>query len=809
MSLPRFELHWDREYTIDRLVFYDRVRLDEHTAGGTLYFSDGSRIGVTEIPNDGSAKSVSFEPKRVSWIRFVVTDAAGKDVGLSEVEVFEACADETRPVDCVEPRVETTRGRWFFCTPGGLPMGMVAAHAFTRNKNQGGGGYNYNFPDILGISLINDWMVSGPNIMPVSGGIDLAAGMEGWKSSFSHDSEIIQPGYHRFFLDRYGVWVEYTATERVAFFRLSYTRGPEGAVVLDAGSKLGNCTLRNGQFTRLDERRVACSFQMTDRYWGGPQHVDLSCVLEADRPMEFEEPIAGRLLLRFKGVDSSPVLFKVALSYVSEENAAANLAEELPSWDFDATKDAALNRWNEMLGRISVIGGTSDQRKKFYTDLWHVLLGRHKIDDCAGTYPDYTGGIDRRVRQLAKGADGKSIHHMYGSDAVWLTQWNLNILWALAWPEILDDFAACFVEYADNGGLIPRGPCAGGYSFIMTGCPGTSLIVGAFMKGMLTKTDPMHAFEMMKRNHLPGGMMSFGRDDDLRFYIENGYCPDNAGKTLEWAFQDWGLSRMAKRLGLEEDALEFERRSHGWEKLYNPEGGLVFPRRADGSWLHTDPLNWAGWIEANSSQGTWSVSHDLSRLVELMGGKDAFCDRLDEAFRKAQDDDFVFGYSGGTISYANQPACSDAHVFAYGGKPWLTQYWVRRVQEQAYGAVAPDWGYGGHDEDQGQMGGVSALMSIGLFSVTGAESDRPHYDITSPVYDEIRIQLNPDYCSGREFVIKTYGNSRDNCYIQRARLDGRKWIWSQIRYGDIAKGGRLELWLGPKPKTSWGAHFRD
>ena len=471
MYLPVVVLEWDTPHTIDRMVLYDRVRIGEHLAGGTLYFSDGSRIGVTAIPDDGSPKAVSFEPKTVSWIWFEATDGAGKDIGLSEIEVFEALGDGTRPVEWVEPRIETTTGRWFFCTPGGLPMGMVAAHAFTRNKNQGGGGYNYNFPDVLGFSLINDWMIAGPNLMPVAGAIDLKKGMDGWKSSFSHDSEIIQPGYHRLFLDRYGIWTEYTATDRTAFVRLSYTRGGEGALVLDAGSLLGNCTMTDARFTRLGDRKIACSFQTTERFWGGPDRVGLCCVLEADRPLSsVSEPVDGKILLQFDDVDGGPVLVKAGLSYVSEENAAANLAEELPGWNFDAVKEAAQACWDEVLGRIEVTGGTREQQVKFHTDLWHVLLGRHKIDDCCGTYPDYTAGpyIDKRtaapmrVRQLKKGADGRSIHHMYGSDAVWLTQWNLNVLWGLAWPEFLDDFSAGLVEYADNGGLIPRGPSAGG-----------------------------------------------------------------------------------------------------------------------------------------------------------------------------------------------------------------------------------------------------------------------------------------------------------------------------------------------------------
>lgn len=144
-----------------------------------------------------------------------------------------------------------------------------------------------------------------------------------------------------------------------------------------------------------------------------------------------------------------------------------------------------------------------------------------------------------------------------------------------------------------------------------------------------------------------------------------------------------------------------------------------------------------GWVEANAWQATWSVSHGIPDLIELMGGKDVLCDKLNYAFEQAADDDFVYGYSGGYISYANQPGVSNAHVFSWAGKPWLTQYWVRRVRAQAYGAVTPDRGYGGHDEDQGQMGGISALMAIRLFSLTGNVDQNPSYEITSPIFDRL------------------------------------------------------------------------
>jgi predicted alpha-1,2-mannosidase len=459
------------------------------------------------------------------------------------------------------------------------------------------------------------------------------------------------------------------------------------------------------------------------------------------------------------------------------------------------------------LGKIEVKGGTEAQKIKFYTDLWHVLLGRHKLDDYSGDYPDYTEGERKgsqtinaklKIRTLPKKDNGESKFHMYNSDALWLTQWNLNILWGLAWPEILDDFSASLVQYADNGKLLPRGPNAGGYSYIMTGCPATPLIVSAYTKGLLKKADSKHAFKVMKSNHMPGGMLEVNDQ-----YITNGYM-ENAGRTLEACFQDWSLAQMAIGLEKKKDVDYFLKRSVGWKKLFYDEQKLIFPKDEKGNWLHTNPLSGHGWVEANSWQGTWSVSHDIAGLSELMGGNDILCNKLNYAFEQASTKDFVFGYSNGYVSYANQPGCSNAHVFNYAGKPWLSQYWVRKVNEQAYGAITPDKGYGGHDEDQGQMGGVSALMSMGIFSLRGTASINPIYDITSPVFDEITIKLDPAYYSGKSFVIKSHNNSVENMYIQKASLNAEPLNNFWFNHSEFSKGGLLELWLGPNPNKKWG-----
>ena len=197
--------------------------MEAHVAGGVLHFSDGSTINVWGLANDGTPKEIEFESRKVEWVRFEVTDAAGTQVGLSEIEVFPSPDDYTDHVSWVNPYIETARGRYFFFITGNQPYGMIGAAPLTRNKNQYGGGYNYNSTEVLGFPQIHCWMLSGLTVMPVTGEVDPTGGEQSWKSSFLHQGEIVQPGYHRLFLDTYKMWVEQTATDRVSFYPVSYT----------------------------------------------------------------------------------------------------------------------------------------------------------------------------------------------------------------------------------------------------------------------------------------------------------------------------------------------------------------------------------------------------------------------------------------------------------------------------------------------------------------------------------------------------------------------------------------------------------
>jgi putative alpha-1,2-mannosidase len=826
IAYPELELKWDRPRTINKVVIYDRPCAAEHMAACVLRFSDGSEVQVAAVPNDGSPKTVLFAPRQVTSLDLSCVDGVGSNIGLSELEVFH---DENAKPDVkqralsdlvshVDPTIETGRGRWFFCTPGSRPFGMVCASAYTRNKNQQGGGYNYNSTEILGFAQIHCWLMSGINLMPTTGVVNPNQGEVGWKSAFSHDTEVIEPGYHKLILDRYQTQVEYTSTERVAFYRLQHRGGTNPQLLLQLGGFVGNASYVDGKAKLVSPTRLEGSHGMTDRIWGGPKLSHVFFVIDFNRPIrrmdgwmgaaensndirDFSNPVPeGRLIdgtgtalekymyknlpeeqagvaLAYDATAGDEVLFKIGISYTSIENARNNLETECPHWDFDKVRNESRETWNDWLGRITVKGGPQDTRVKFYTDLWHVLLGRHKINDLSGDFPSYMGPRDpaepaMRIERVPMDKHGNPLHHMYNSDALWLTMWNLNILWGLGWPEIMDEFSASMVRYADLGGRLPRGPAAGGYTDIMTGCPATSLITATWQKDLLTKVDPGKAYQTMKTSH------------PLQLPAK----PNGPGVAVQGAFEYWALAQMAAELGHQADAESWQQWIDSWKPFFDPKSKLLHGR----------------WIEANDWQGTFGVAHDIDGLAQLMGGPDKLAEMLNSAFEEEAASHFVFSYGNGKVSYANQPGCSNAHVFSHVGHPWLSQYWVRRVSTQAYGGTDPNTGYGGHDEDQGQMGGVSALMKIGLFSLQGTSSKEPVYEITTPEFDEVTIQLDPRYYPGKEFRIVTHDNTPDNVYIQKAELNGRPLDTFWFHHKDFAKGGLLELWLGPEPNTAWG-----
>lgn len=257
------------------------------------------------------------------------------------------------------------------------------------------------------------------------------------------------------------------------------------------------------------------------------------------------------------------------------------------------------------------------------------------------------------------------------------------------------------------------------------------------------------------------------------------------------------------------------KRSSNWKNLYDTQSGRIRPRNIDGKWKEPfDPYQYEnGFVEANAVQVTWFVPHDLPGLAAMMGGKDKMAAKLEASFKEAAKFNFTSGKAQSQeqteinrripINYGNQPSIETAFVFNHIGYPWLTQYWSRKVIEQAFSALSPDKGYNG-DEDQGLMGSLSVLMKIGLFEMNSGAEMRPIIELGSPIFDKITLHLDPDYYKGKIFVIEVRNNKPENCYIQSAILNGEPLMKQWFYHDEITRGGKLVLQMGNVPNKAWG-----
>ncbi|WP_406416676.1 glycoside hydrolase domain-containing protein [Streptomyces sp. NBC_00842] len=888
-------------------------------------------------------------------------------------------------VHLVNPWVEADRGRFFFFQSASNPFGMVKLRPDTSTNTPWGTGYLHKENNVKGFSHLHDWQIAGVQVMPTTGAsVAKLQSSTGWQSYVKHDaSEVVEPGYHRLHLDRYGITAELTCTDRVGLHRYTYDNAGRSEIIINLGGVMGEATMRNAHVTKVSGHEIEGYVVLQGMRQWAPQGSTVFFSIRFDKPFDSLRGWAGGSLADggaaieelsgdnmgvyacYEQLSAGAVVqMKVGLSFTGAAGARKNLQAELPGWDFEAVKQASQQRWNVMMGRIDVEGGSEQQQVKFYTDLFHVLCGRSTISDVDGKYLDDTWKHSK-VKQIPLDDRGMPRFAMYNYDAVWLTQWNLNTVLGFAYPEVYSSFVHSQLQMYEDGGLLPRGPVAGDYSFVMTGSAVTSFITGAWNKG-IRDFDVDLAYEAMLDAHSIGGLFDKARygysgwtanGGSARPYMDLGYVPhdqpasgwrsDGTGETIEFAFQDWTLGQLARRLGktglnisqfaevsvssqvndanfagvravdgrpirssitpaqsvewasteqnpwiklswreekrvhkvvisdradprsnANSGVLTFSdgstiavkniptdgrnkvvafrprkvswirfdvtggsgenvglneievwdtsdtgayliERSGNWRNLFDRSTGFIRPRGVEGRWLSPfDPLSPEDFVEANSWQVTWYTPHDAMGLANRLGGRANYADKLNYAFEQSADANFIGEGANGEhaayVNYGNQPGLQLAHLFNYVGKPWLTQYWVRQVKEKVYSSISTTDGYGHHDEDQGQMGSLSALMAIGLFEVTGASLSRPVYDITSPIFDKVTINLNTGYYPGRQFRIVTHDNSAANMYIQRATLNGQKLDQAWFHHDQLTAGGTLELWMGDQPNKAWG-----
>lgn len=752
-------------------------------------------------------------------------------------------AQKKEPVDLVYPLLDAANSRWFYFSSACRPFGMVSLFPDNNVNGDWNGGYRYSIDTIKDFSHVHEWQLSGVATMPVTYNSDDIRGLfTNYASAFSHQLEIVKPGYHRVQLDRFGIQAELTASSRVGFHRYIFPAGKQRGVLFElCGTTLGPSRIIEGGFEQISDQEIR-GYMVNGPTGRRPKTYNVYFSAQFNQRIKriwlCEGGLVrggvtkwkgkkGKIIVELEDLPNRPVLMKVGVSYTSELGASNNMKVEIPHWQFDRVVKEARDEWNGMLGRIRVEGGKEQQQRRFYTDLWHSIQGRRIINDIDGKYADFTG-TERLIRQIPLDNKGKPSFNMYNSDSFWGAQWTLNCLWQLVYPEIAEDFCKSFLEYYRNGGLIPRGPSGGNYTYVMTGDQLAPFYVGAWQKG-IRGCDINLAYEGLKKNHMPGGIMSkvgyehnTSKGGGLEYYIDRGYVPyplsdttyglhqDGAAITLENAYQDWCLGQLAKALGKRDDYAYFMKRAENYRNLYHPGMGYIVPKNKKGEWMEQyDPLQYEhGFEEGNGAQYTWFVPHDLEGLFGLMGGKDSAIAKLNRAFLAAQQFRFsdehpelpqrVVNGRRLAVNYSNQPSIQTAFIFNHAGAPWLTQYWSRLVIDSAYSSLSPYQGYNG-DEDQGLMGSLNVLMKIGLFQMTGGCEEDPIYDIGSPIFNKISITLNPSYFRAKRFVIETKNNSAKNKFVKRAYLNGLPINNFFIHQSDINRGSKLVLEMTNNP----------
>lgn len=750
-------------------------------------------------------------------------------------------------VDYVDPNIGTAHCRWFFYTPAAIPFGMakLAPSTDAHLGNPGGWqavGYDFRHTSIEGFANFHEFQVGGVVFAPTVGELQTVPGeLEnpdgGYRSRFDKKDEVAAPGYYSVLLKDYGLKAELTAMKRVGFHRYTYPKTELANLIFDIGNKQGESgEVKDAEVQYFEDGRVE-GYVITSPVYvniyqkGADVRMYFSAVLnkkpvqvgtfvkDVVNPGKHQEkgPGAG-LYMTFSTEEQEAVEVKVALSYTSIENARFNRETEAADVTFDQAKKNATDVWNESLSRIYVEGGKETDKVKFYTGLFHALLGRGLASDANGYYPKNNGTVGR----IALDEEGNPVHQHYNTDAIWGGFWNLTQLWSLAYPEYYSDWIKSqLLVYQDAGWLGDGIACSKYVSGVGTNF--TSLAIAAAYNCGIRDFDVQQGYEAALKNEVEWrGRLEGAGKMDVRQFVERGYSPYEkrfdmvtreegsgfgASHTMEYSFSSFAVSQFAKHLGKEDDYKLLSNLSNGWKNLYDPETRLIRPKDTKENFLEDfNPLApWKGFQEGNAVQYTFYVPHQIDELVDLVG-QETFNNRLDSIFLLSQKNIFgggkeVDAFAGlkTVYNHGNQPNLHISWLFNFSGKPYLSQKWVRAILDEFYGLEGIH-GYGyGQDEDQGQLGAWYVMSALGLFDVKGLTEIDPKFQIGAPLFDKVTVRLNKDYYPGEKFVIEAKKQAVGDCYLQDISLNNRPQDTVQLPFSEVVKGGKLVLGLGASP----------
>lgn len=739
----------------------------------------------------------------------------------------------------VEPRIGTAHCRWFHFTPGALPFGLAKPAPSTNGSlgNKWGWeatGYDYRENTIEGFPCLHEFQVGGIVLMPTSGKLVTVPGLPtdsvktGYRSHFSRENEIATAGYYSVLLDDYQIQAELTATPRVAFQRFTFPKGTDNHILFNIGNRQGESgAVKDAYVTyTADEHIEGWVITMPEyvkKYQPGAT-VPLYFSAVLDRKPESYGSFHGNTQLAdakeskgtgagmyftFSNEQQEAVTAKIGLSYTSVENARINLQAEAEGKTFEDAKEQAHQIWQEYLGRIEVETSKREDKVKFYTGLYHALLGRGLANDVNGAYPRNDGSVGQLPMK-----EGKPQYNVYNTDAAWGAQWNLSQLWTLAYPEYMSEYVSSHIQAYKDAGWLADGLANNRYvSGVGTNLLST-IIAGAYQCG-IRDFDTKLAYEACLKNELDGKDRPFGAGKvNTAEFVKYGYVPHqdqgegyhetfmfSASHTLEYSYSAWAVAQWAKSLEDTENYDKLMNLSKGWERLYDTSCNFIRPKKADGKFVDNfNPMEvWRGFQEGNAWQYTFYVPHDVKGLVAKVGTEE-FNARLDSIFTQSQKKIFSGGTEVGAFAgletlynHGNQPCLHISWLFNEAGRPELTQKWVRAILNEFYGTDGVH-GYGyGQDEDQGQLGAWYVISSMGLFDVKGLTDIHPSFSLGAPLFDKITIHLNKEYYPGDQFVITTTGNTGSDAYVNQYLLNGKPIQGVHLPFTDIVKGGKLEV----------------
>ncbi|WP_127126300.1 GH92 family glycosyl hydrolase [Pseudoflavitalea rhizosphaerae] len=684
-------------------------------------------------------------------------------------------------------------------------------------------GYQYDDKTIVGFSHthfsgtghsdLGDFLV-----MPTVGELKLNPGQahqprSGFRSAFSHNNELAEAGYYKVKLDDYDITAELTATNRVGFHQYSFPKSDQSHIILDLMHGIYNYDDKNTwTFVRIENDTLVTGYRQTNG-WGrtrtvyfamafskpfyqyGNKKFDKNQVYRGfwgkfDQTKNFPE-FAGkqiRAYFDFKTEEGEKIKIKFALSSVSTDGALRNLRAEAPGWDFNQVKKQAQDQWNKELGRVVVQSNHRNEKENFYTSVYHSFLSPITYTDVDGQYR----GLDQNIHQ----ADGFTNYTIF---SLWDTYRALHPLFNVLQPKRNTDMVQSMLAHYDQSvhHMLPVWSHYANENWCMIGYHSVSVIADAVIKGNagFNANKALDACVTSARNSWFEG---------LDHYMKLGYVPEDksgssVSKTLEYAYDDWCIAQMAKKLGRKDIYEEFIHRSTYWKNVYDVSIGYMRPKMSDGTFRKEfDVLSThnQGFIEGNAWNYSLYVPQAPAEMIGMMGGKKTFTAHLDSLFTMhlpdkyfAETEDITRDGIIGNYVHGNEPSHHVPYLYNWTDQPWKTQERVRMILKKQF-RPTPD-GLGGND-DCGQMSAWYIFTALGFYPVAPGSDE---YAIGSPSVDGASIQLE----NGKTFTIEVKNNSDKNVYVQQLTLNGKPLNRLFLKHEEILDGGVLGFVMGPKP----------